>query len=136
MAMDMEIDSETALQLVKQGVTLLLLDVPQYTLLGIDTQIFSVGPAFKGIKMIPPGLHFDLLTMECLQVALHYQNVFAASYSGTFESEGPGWPNVLPLSTSRLPWIYEAVMGGRERGKDINHLDPETETHSNFVIFY
>ncbi|KAM7277889.1 hypothetical protein ACFE04_005023 [Oxalis oulophora] len=58
MAMDMEIDSETALQLMKQGVTLLLLDVPQYTLLGIDTQIFSVGPAFKGIKMIPPGLHF------------------------------------------------------------------------------
>ncbi|KAM4087763.1 hypothetical protein ACB094_07G020500 [Castanea mollissima] len=41
-----------------QGVTLLLLDVPQYTLVGIDTQMFSVGPAFKGIKMIPPASHF------------------------------------------------------------------------------
>lgn len=75
-------DPETALELVKQGATLLLLDVPQYTLVGIDTQVleifsvqlnfeiyaivtdcdklqmFTVGPAFKGIKMIPPGPHF------------------------------------------------------------------------------
>ncbi|XP_031259439.1 protein AAR2 homolog [Pistacia vera] len=51
-------DPEAALELVKNGVTLLLLDVPQYTLVGIDTQVFSVGPAFKGIKMIPPGVHF------------------------------------------------------------------------------
>ncbi|XP_047327242.1 protein AAR2 homolog [Impatiens glandulifera] len=54
----MEMESETALRLVKSGVTLLLLDVPQFTLVGIDTQMFSVGPAFKGIKMIPPGPHF------------------------------------------------------------------------------
>ncbi|KAF2295380.1 hypothetical protein GH714_032708 [Hevea brasiliensis] len=51
-------DPETALEFVKHGATLLLLDVPQYTLLGIDTQMFTVGPAFKGIKMIPPGPHF------------------------------------------------------------------------------
>ncbi|KAJ8442453.1 LOW QUALITY PROTEIN: hypothetical protein Cgig2_022336 [Carnegiea gigantea] len=47
-----------ALELVKHGSTLLLLDVPQGTLIGVDTQVFSVGPAFKGIKMIPPGVHF------------------------------------------------------------------------------
>ncbi|XP_058748101.1 uncharacterized protein LOC131620930 [Vicia villosa] len=51
-------DSQTALELVKNGATLLFLDVPQYTLVAIDTQMFSVGPAFKGIKMIPPGTHF------------------------------------------------------------------------------
>ncbi|KAH1108351.1 hypothetical protein J1N35_012119 [Gossypium stocksii] len=51
-------DADKALELVKSGATLLLLDVPQYTLIGIDTQVFSVGPAFKGIKMIPPGVHF------------------------------------------------------------------------------
>ncbi|KAK4758430.1 hypothetical protein SAY87_019731 [Trapa incisa] len=51
-------DPEVALELVKCGATLLFLDVPQYTLLGIDTQIFSVGANFKGIKMIPPGRHF------------------------------------------------------------------------------
>ncbi|CAA6665386.1 unnamed protein product [Spirodela intermedia] len=42
-------DQETALELVKKGATLLLLDVPPFTLFGIDTQ---------GIKMIPPGPHF------------------------------------------------------------------------------
>ncbi|KAB2015979.1 hypothetical protein ES319_D08G064200v1 [Gossypium barbadense] len=51
-------DADKALELLKSGATLLLLDVPQYTLIGIDTQVFSVGPAFKGIKMIPPGVHF------------------------------------------------------------------------------
>ncbi|KAK9266016.1 hypothetical protein L1049_010753 [Liquidambar formosana] len=51
-------DSETALEFVKHGATLLLLDVPLYTLIGIDTQMFSVGPVFKGIKMVPPGPHF------------------------------------------------------------------------------
>ncbi|KAL2317240.1 hypothetical protein Fmac_031116 [Flemingia macrophylla] len=45
-------DPQSALELVKHGVTLLFLDVPQYTMM------FSVGPAFKGIKMIPPGTHF------------------------------------------------------------------------------
>ncbi|KAF8048252.1 hypothetical protein N665_2591s0007 [Sinapis alba] len=51
-------DSEKALELVKHGASLLFLDVPQHTLIGIDTQMFTVGPAFKGIKMIPPGIHF------------------------------------------------------------------------------
>lgn len=51
-------DADTALELVKKGATLLFLDVPQHTLFGIDTQMFSVGPNFKGIKMIPPGPHF------------------------------------------------------------------------------
>ncbi|KAK6128540.1 hypothetical protein DH2020_037715 [Rehmannia glutinosa] len=51
-------DPETALEFVKHGATLLLLDVPQYTLIGIDTQMYSSGPNFKGIKMIPPGIHF------------------------------------------------------------------------------
>ncbi|XP_038906837.1 protein AAR2 homolog isoform X2 [Benincasa hispida] len=58
-------DSETALELVKQGATILLLDVPQYTLVGIDTQMFSVGPSFKGIKMIPPGPHFLYYSSSC-----------------------------------------------------------------------
>lgn len=35
-------DPETALQLVKHGATILLLDVPQYTLIGIDTQVSQI----------------------------------------------------------------------------------------------
>ncbi|XP_078431214.1 AAR2 protein family [Wolffia australiana] len=50
-------DQETAMELVAKGATLLVLDVPPFTLFGIDTQMFSVGPLFKGIKMIPPGPH-------------------------------------------------------------------------------
>ncbi|GAA0146365.1 RNA splicing factor [Lithospermum erythrorhizon] len=53
-----KMDAEKALELVKNGATILLLDVPQYSLIGIDTQMFSSGPVFKGIKMIPPGVHF------------------------------------------------------------------------------
>lgn len=34
-----EMDPDAALELVKHGSTLLLLDVPQYTLFGIDTQV-------------------------------------------------------------------------------------------------
>ncbi|KAL7131740.1 hypothetical protein ABFS83_12G024500 [Erythranthe nasuta] len=51
-------DADAALEFVKHGASLLLLDVPQYTLIGIDTQMFSSGPNYKGIKMIPPGIHF------------------------------------------------------------------------------
>ncbi|KMZ68911.1 AAR2 protein family [Zostera marina] len=51
-------DQTVAMDLVKKGSTLLLLDVPQGTLVGLDTQVFITGPIFKGIKMIPPGPHF------------------------------------------------------------------------------
>lgn len=51
-------DPEAATELVRKGATLLFLDVPQRTLFGVDTQMFSVGPKFKGIKMVPPGPHF------------------------------------------------------------------------------
>ncbi|KAF3778832.1 AAR2-like protein [Nymphaea thermarum] len=72
-------DAEMAMELVKKGATLLLLDVPQHTLIGVDIQacmkcppllfspslfslnvnmVFAAGPKFCGIKMIPPGPHF------------------------------------------------------------------------------
>src|SRR5690606_18164243 len=34
------------------------LDVPSGLELGIDFTSYNTGPLFKGIKMIPPGLHF------------------------------------------------------------------------------
>ncbi|KAK9829455.1 hypothetical protein WJX72_005966 [[Myrmecia] bisecta] len=52
-----ELDQDTAKELVRQGGTLLLLDVPEGTHLGIDQQSFVVGPKFKGVKMLPPGAH-------------------------------------------------------------------------------
>ncbi|KAH7278283.1 hypothetical protein KP509_38G034000 [Ceratopteris richardii] len=32
--------------------------MPEYSVLGLDLDMLSVGPLFKGIKMIPPGPHF------------------------------------------------------------------------------
>jgi A1 cistron-splicing factor AAR2 len=37
-------DPEAATELVRKGVTLLLLDVPQHTVLGVDTQVATLHP--------------------------------------------------------------------------------------------
>ena len=51
-------DPTQALELVQQGAILLILAVPQGTILGVDQAVFTVGPRFQGIKMLPPGAHF------------------------------------------------------------------------------
>jgi len=44
--------------LFEQGAIFLLLDFPEGSEFGIDNYSWTVGPNFKGIKMIPPGIHF------------------------------------------------------------------------------
>ncbi|XP_013415495.2 protein AAR2 homolog [Lingula anatina] len=51
-------DQEQAQVLFREGAMLVFLDVPQGTEFGIDCQSWRVGPKFKGVKMIPPGVHF------------------------------------------------------------------------------
>ncbi|CAI9737919.1 Hypothetical predicted protein [Octopus vulgaris] len=51
-------DQETAQLLFKEGAIFILLDVPLGTEFGIDYNCWDVGPKFKGVKMIPPGVHF------------------------------------------------------------------------------
>lgn len=51
-------DPEVAKRLHAEGATLIVLDVPEGTEFGIDYFSWNVGPRFKGVKMIPPGLHF------------------------------------------------------------------------------
>lgn len=53
-----ELDQETALQLFNNGGTLVFLDVPEGTEFGIDYNSWTVGSRFRGVKMIPPGIHF------------------------------------------------------------------------------
>ena len=53
-----EMDPEVAKLLHNDGATLIVSDVPEGTEFGIDYFSFNIGPRFKGIKMIPPGLHF------------------------------------------------------------------------------
>ena len=49
---------EQAKKLNSEGSSLLCLDVPPKTLFGIDYMTFEVGTKFKGVKMIPPGIHY------------------------------------------------------------------------------
>nr|XP_022325747.1 protein AAR2 homolog isoform X2 [Crassostrea virginica] len=51
-------DQETAQVLFREGAIMVCLDVPEGTEFGIDYASWTVGPQFKGIKMIPPGIHF------------------------------------------------------------------------------
>ena len=47
-----------AKRLFAEGAVLVLVDVPERTEFGIDYNCWTVGPKFKGVKMIPPGFHF------------------------------------------------------------------------------
>lgn len=51
-------DPDQARAYFEQGGTVLLLDLPPGSEFGIDYSSWTTGPKFKGVKMIPPGLHF------------------------------------------------------------------------------
>ncbi|XP_062871464.1 protein AAR2 homolog [Trichomycterus rosablanca] len=66
-----EMEPDVALGLFEEGATLVLLGVPEGTELGLDYKSWQVGPRFRGIKMIPPGIHF-----------LHYSSANAKHNGG------------------------------------------------------
>ena len=76
-------DPETAKKLFDVGATVVFLDVPQNTEVGIDMNVWRTGDKFKGLKMIPPGLHM-----------LHYSAVgkegVAAPRTSSFHFFGEG----------------------------------------------
>jgi len=55
---DGEMDPEVARRLMQEGATLVLLDMPPGTEVGIDMNSWNIGNKFRGVKMIPPGIHF------------------------------------------------------------------------------
>ncbi|KAK5581533.1 hypothetical protein RB653_001568 [Dictyostelium firmibasis] len=50
-------DNEKAKELNEKYATLLILDVPEGSSIGIDNKVWTSGPMFKGVKMLPPGVH-------------------------------------------------------------------------------
>ena len=54
----MDLPPEDSLRLFEEGGTFVFVGVPTGTQVGIDLQTWNAGDKFKGIKMIPPGLHF------------------------------------------------------------------------------
>uniref|UniRef100_A0A1B6EZA2 Protein AAR2 homolog n=1 Tax=Cuerna arida TaxID=1464854 RepID=A0A1B6EZA2_9HEMI len=53
-----EMDQELAKKLFVEGACFVVLDVPLGTEFGIDLKSWETAERFKGVKMIPPGLHF------------------------------------------------------------------------------
>ena len=53
-----DMDQETAQTLFENGAFLILLNVPPGTEIGIDLHSWRTGQEFRGIKMIPSGVHF------------------------------------------------------------------------------
>ncbi|XP_033757862.1 protein AAR2 homolog [Pecten maximus] len=51
-------DQDKAKVLFREGAILLFLGVPEGTEFGIDYNSWKVGAQFRGVKMIPPGVHF------------------------------------------------------------------------------
>lgn len=51
-------DQEIAKRLMLQGATFVFLNVPTGTEFGIDMKSWTTGDNFKGVKMIPPGIHY------------------------------------------------------------------------------
>ncbi|KAL7748190.1 hypothetical protein RI367_006374 [Sorochytrium milnesiophthora] len=51
-------DNDTALDLWERHGKLLVLGLPKNSVFGIDCASWTVSAAFRGIKFIPPGLHF------------------------------------------------------------------------------
>lgn len=51
-------DQETAKSLFIEGGTFIFLNVPEGTEFGIDMKSWNTGERFRGVKMIPPGLHY------------------------------------------------------------------------------
>ncbi|KAL1505661.1 hypothetical protein ABEB36_005171 [Hypothenemus hampei] len=54
----MEIDQITARRLLQEGCFFIFLGVPEGTEFGIDLKSWSTGEKFRGVKMIPSGLHY------------------------------------------------------------------------------
>ncbi|KAL4228697.1 a1-alpha2 repression [Mactra antiquata] len=51
-------DKDTAKVLMREGALFVLLDMPEGSEFGIDYNSWTTGPKFRGVKMIPPGIHF------------------------------------------------------------------------------
>lgn len=51
-------DADTARNLFHEGGVLYVTNVPLGTEFGIDYNSWNTAEKFRGVKMIPPGLHF------------------------------------------------------------------------------
>ena len=53
-----KMDQDTAKVLFNEGATFVLQNMPEGSEFGIDYNSWTTGPKFRGVKMIPPGIHY------------------------------------------------------------------------------
>ena len=91
-----ELTQERAAERLFREAVFVAQDVPAGTQLGIDCKAWTTGPRFKGIKMIPSGVHFvyhsavDTMTSATLS---------ASPRSGFFISVSEGQVSSHPCGT-------------------------------------
>jgi len=67
-----DISQEQAQWLFSEGAVLVFLDLPAGSEFGIDYCSWEVGEQFKGVKMIPPGIHFIYYRFVSTYIAVRY----------------------------------------------------------------
>ncbi|MEE6528315.1 hypothetical protein FKM82_030473, partial [Ascaphus truei] len=117
-----DMDPELAKQLFFSGATLVILGVPEGTEFGIDSNSWQVGPRFRGVKMVPPGVHF-----------LHYSAARKGGYSGEVAPRIGFFLHLGPRDLRLLRWdpreedmeLSPAPRGEEERLRgELPALDP------------
>ncbi|XP_042742586.1 protein AAR2 homolog [Lagopus leucura] len=111
-------DPELAKRLFFEGAAVVVLGVPEGTEFGIDCNSWTAGPRFRGVKMVPPGVHF----VHC-----------SAARSGGGAETGPRAGRFLclrPRQVRALRWepgseeLREAALEEEEAlGRDLREMD-------------
>jgi len=70
-----DISQEQAQWLFTEGAILVFLDLPAGSEFGMDYCCWEVGEQFKGVKMIPPGIHFVYyrFVFKCINMTHIYE---------------------------------------------------------------
>lgn len=73
---------EVAKKLFFEGGVLIFLDVPAGTEFGVDLKSWNVGEKFRGLKMIPPGLHFIYYNAVDKDNSIQFRSGFFHDFKG------------------------------------------------------
>lgn len=63
-------------KLADEGAILIIVGIPSGTEFGIDLISYKIGNMFRGIKMIPPGLHFVYTATSDTQLRMGFLHYF------------------------------------------------------------
>ncbi|KAJ3358707.1 a1-alpha2 repression [Allomyces javanicus] len=77
----MDMKQETAQHLFEKGAKVVILGLPEQSEFGVDFASWETGPRFKGLKFVPPGLHFIHYRPPVMTSRLRNEGVAPASAS-------------------------------------------------------